>query len=230
MKTYDLYLDSGPMKKKTMVQVPALTGCVARGDTTDDAIAAVPDAIRAFLRFLALHGERIDPDAAFRTRVAAHVTDSGFPAGGLSFLPPDERPLGPREATALMERLGAIHHAMREMTIGLSPRQLDARPPKGRPIRRILAHVCGEGGYLRGVTGASRIARLVERGEMDPNDALGELLSLERERLRTMPPAERNGVIMRGQSPWSARSAGRRMLEHAWEHYVEIAERLNVEP
>jgi hypothetical protein len=35
---------------------------------------------------------------------------------------------------------------------------------------------------------------------------------------------------MRGQSPWTVRYEVRQMLEHAWEHYIEIAERLGVEP
>jgi hypothetical protein len=45
-----------------------------------------------------------------------------------------------------------------------------------------------------------------------------------------MSKEERAEVIMRGQSPWSARAALRRMLEHAWEHYVEIAQRLKNVP
>lgn len=230
MKTYDLYLDSGPMRKKTIVQIPSLMGCMGRGDTTDAAVAGAPDAIRTFLRFLARHGERVDPDEPFRTRVAAHVIDSVFPAGGTSFLPPDERPLGPRETAALMSRLEALHGDLRTLTSKLTARHMDARPAKGRPIRQILAHICVEGAYLRGVSGASRIQRLVDRGEMDPHDALDDLLARERERLRAMPASERSGVVLRGQSPWSARGAVRRMLEHGWEHYVEIAERLGVDP
>ncbi len=72
MKTYDLYLDSGPMKKKTYVHVPQLLGCIARGDTSDAAVEHSPDAIRAFLAFCARAGERVDPGAAFRARVAEH--------------------------------------------------------------------------------------------------------------------------------------------------------------
>lgn len=230
MKTYDLYLDSGPKMKKTMVQIPAIAGCIARGDTTDEAIANAPEAIRAYMRFLARHGEYFDADKPFNTRVALHRTDSVFPAGGVGFLPPDDKPLPPRECDALMARLGQIHDAMRALASTLPANQLDAKPASGRPIRRILAHVCVEGAYLRGVTGASRIQRLVDKGEMNPLDALDELLALERERLRTMPAAERAGVIMRGQTQWSARSAVRRMLEHAWEHYREIADRLGATP
>lgn len=227
MKTFDLYLDSGPMRKKTFVHVPQLAGCVARGDTTDEAIEHAPDAIRAFLRFLARNGEPIDPDAKFAVRVVEHTTDGQMPGQGIGFLPTDATPLTPRDSDALMQRLAAIHASLRTLTADLTQKQLDATPAKGRPIARILGHICGaEGGYLRGVTGASRLAREVDEGKVDPHGALDRLLDMEQERLRAMSKAERADVIMRGQMPWSARSAVRRMLEHAWEHYVEIAERL----
>ena len=93
MKTYDLYLDSGPMKKKTYVHVPALLGCIARGDTSDEAIERSPEAIRTFLAFCARTGERVDPETAFRVRVAQHVTDNEWPGNGGGFLPTDARPL-----------------------------------------------------------------------------------------------------------------------------------------
>ena len=116
MKTYDLYLDSGPMMKKTFVQVPSLMGCVARGDTTEAAIEAAPAAIRAYLRFLARHGEPFDADAAFRTRVAVHMTDSQWPGNGSGFLPTDEKSLPARESDALMARLDAMHGDLRLLT------------------------------------------------------------------------------------------------------------------
>jgi len=230
MKTYDLYLDSGPMKKKTFVHMPALLGCVARGDTTDEAIDRSPDAIRAFLAFLARAGERVDPDAPFRVRIAEHVTDAAWPAMGSGFLPTDAAPLTPSQGDALVHRLAAIHAGLRRLTADFKPKQLDAAPPTGRPIRRILQHVCVEGAYLRGIAGSSRLMREVEEGHIDAHDALDRLFALEQQRLRAMSKEERAEVIMRGQTPWSARSAVRRMLEHAWEHYVEIAERLKRSP
>ncbi len=154
-----------------------------------------------------------------------------MPGEGIGFLPTDAKPLTPRESDALMQRLAAIHTGLRALTADLTPKQLATAPPKGRPIGRILAHICGaEGGYLRGVTGASRLAREVDEGKVDPHDALDRLFQMEQERLGAMSKAERADVIMRGQMPWSARSAVRRMLEHAWEHYVEIAERLGRGP
>lgn len=224
MKTYDLYVHTGPKRKKTYIHMPQLTGCIAQGDTTDAAIEAAPDAIRAFIRFIARHGEPYDPKEPFRTRVAEEDLSGGFL--GIGFLPPDAKPLPKREADVLMQRLANIHAAVRRLTDRLSAKQLDAAPVKGRPIRRILAHMCGEGGYLRGVTGASRIHREVDEGKRDPLDALDALWELEARRLASMPAEERGAVVQRGQSPWSVRAALRRMLEHGWEHYSEIAERL----
>jgi predicted RNase H-like HicB family nuclease len=227
MKTYDLYLDSGPMRKKTFIHVPALTGCIARGDTTDEAIEHAPDAIRVFLRFIARDGEPVDADQKFTVRVAEHRTDGGWPGQGSGFLPIDAKPLTTREGDEMMRRLAAIHAGLRSLTADLTPKQLAAAPAKGRPISRILGHICGaEGGYLRGVSDSSRLAREVDEGRVNPHDALDRLFEMEQERLRAMSKAERAEVIMRGQMPWSARSAVRRMLEHAWEHYVEIGDRL----
>ncbi|MEX2245976.1 MAG: DinB family protein [Dehalococcoidia bacterium] len=228
MKTYDLYLDSGPMKKSTYIHVPSIAGCIARGPRTDEALVNAPAAIRGYLRFLALHGKATGPDAAFRTRVAAHATDGGWPGNGAGFLATDTASLSKQQGDVLLERLGWIHDDLRKITVGLSPKQLDAKPAVGRPLRKILQHLCGEGGYLRGVSGASRIQREAEEGRIDARDALDRLLELETARLHAMTKEERSAVIPRGQSLWSVRAAVRRMLEHAWEHYSEIAVRLRV--
>ena len=51
VKEYALYLESGPRRRKTMVHVLELLGCIAQGPTTEKALAATPEAIRAYLRF-----------------------------------------------------------------------------------------------------------------------------------------------------------------------------------
>jgi len=231
MTTYDLYVESGPMKRKTMVHVPAIAGCTARGDTTDAALEATPDAIHAFLRFLARHGERISPTAPFRTRVAEHQTQGTFLGNGAIFIAPDLEPLADRDARLALTRLAALHAELRRVTRGLTAKQLAATPKAGRPIVAILAHIVGaEGGYLRQVSGASRLHREVEQALIDPHDALDRLHELESARLDAMSSRERSEMVMRGQSRWTARCALRRMLEHAWEHYVEIAARTGTTP
>jgi predicted RNase H-like HicB family nuclease len=228
MKTYDLYMHSGPQMKTTYFSVPELTGCIAVRPTTDAALEAAPDVIRSFLGFMQRHGQRVKPDAKFSVNVAEHDRSGGFLGG--KYVAPDNEPLTRHEIAALMHRLDALHHEIRRIVEPLSPKQLDAEPARGRSIRRILSHVCAEGGYLRGVKGASRLQREVDEGKANALDALDELHAMELARLAEMSDDELGAVIMRGQSPWSVRSALRRMLEHAWEHYVEIAERIGVAP
>lgn len=228
MKTYDLYVHSGPMRKKTYIHVPALPGCIAQGETTDAAITAAPAAITTYLRYLQRHGADVNADEAFRTRIGEMNMRGGFL--GVGFLATDAKPLSNAESDRALTWLGWIHDDIRRVTSTLPAAKLQAKPAVGRPIHRILEHMCGEGGYLRGVKGASRVQREVEQGRLDPRDALDQLLELERERLQTMTAEERAEVRQAGQSQWSARAAVRRMLEHGWEHYVEICERLGVEP
>lgn len=228
MKTYDLYLHSGPKMRKTYIHVPGILGCIAQGDTTDAAIRSAPDAIRAYLAFLAHSGEAVDPSAAFDTRVAGHNKDGSFLGG--AFLPTDVEAMSIAESARLMRRLAALHAELRRLTNALTPKQLAAEPAKGRSIGRILTHVCVEGGYLRGVKGASRLQREADEGRIDPRDALDQLHELELARLKAMDDEERGAVVQRGQNQWSVRSAVRKMLEHAWEHRLEIAERLGTAP
>lgn len=58
---YALYLESGPRRRKTMVHVLDLLGCIAQGPTTEAALEATSAAIRAYLRFLQRHGEAVKP-------------------------------------------------------------------------------------------------------------------------------------------------------------------------
>src|SRR5687768_1739994 len=82
MHTYTLDLEHGPRQQKTMVHVTSLLGCTAKAPTTDAALAATPGAIRGYLRFLRQHGEPVDPDAEFDTRIAERVTEGYFLGNG----------------------------------------------------------------------------------------------------------------------------------------------------
>ena len=92
MTEYALYVESGPRWRKTMVHVLDLLGCVAQGPTTEAALEATPEAIRAYLRFLRRHSEAVEPESAFTTVVAVHVmegrgwaTATRPPASALTF-------------------------------------------------------------------------------------------------------------------------------------------------
>ncbi len=44
-----------------VVECPALPGCVSQGDTREEALANIQDAIKGYLESLAKHGEPIPP-------------------------------------------------------------------------------------------------------------------------------------------------------------------------
>src|SRR5512143_4371266 len=134
MTEYALYLESGPKHKTTMVHVPALLGCIARGPTTEAALEATPAAIRAYLRFLQRHGEEVDPQAEFTTAVAEHVTEGpwigyGDPAPGFA---PDFEPLSPGELAGHLRHLDWLPADLLDLIKPLSREQLTFKPEKGR--------------------------------------------------------------------------------------------------
>jgi predicted RNase H-like HicB family nuclease len=225
MKTYDLYVNSGPMRKKTYIHVPSLRGCNLLRDTADEAIAATPDAIRLYLAYLRGRGEKVDPDTPFRVRVAEERLRGGFL--GSEFYEPDATPLTKPESARAMKWLGWIRGDLRGLAQPLGSKKLSSKPATGRSITQILRHLCNA--YLRGVPGSSHISRLANEGKLDPFDALDQLQELETERLRTMSDFER-AEVRQTATGWSANYASRRMLEHAWEHYLEICARLNTAP
>ncbi len=185
MTTYDLYVESGPMRRKTMVHVPALLGCIAQGPTTDEAIAGTPEAIRAYLRFLAKHGERADPAAPFRTRVAEHLTEGqiiGVGSPSIIFAP-DLEPVSARDIEVYLARFHAMRETMAAWASSHSEAQLDDTREAGRTPRRIMLHLLAPvGGYLSaglgGAKGFSAAAGQAERGEITIAEALRHVAQL----------------------------------------------------
>jgi predicted RNase H-like HicB family nuclease/uncharacterized damage-inducible protein DinB len=231
--TYDLYLESGPRRQKTMVHVLALPGCVAVGPTTEDALAATPDAIRAYLRFLRRHGARVDPKARVETRVAEHVTEGQWLGNGSPYLVfvPDLEPMSEAEVGAAAERLDWMYEELAAWAETQTDVQLDAAPAeRGRTARAILLHVIGPtGSYLSpslgGVKGFSRIHTMAERGEMPLAVALREVAAMAGDALRAATPEQRAAILEKPRERRTLRKSVRRMLEHAWEHRAELARR-----
>jgi hypothetical protein len=229
--TYRLHLESGPKRKKTMVHVSNLMGCSVGGPTTEDALERTPDAIRAYLGFLAGRGEAVDPAAPFDTEVVEHVTEGDWLGNGVVVIATDTDPLPPREVGPLLARYRWIHEALVAAIEGLDARTLAASPAKGRAIGDILVHVLGaEAAYLssglRTNRELNRVVREVERDERDPRDGLLEVAGLFEADVGGATPAERKAVIPHGRSIGSLRRTLRRALEHGWEHLREIEERL----
>jgi predicted RNase H-like HicB family nuclease/uncharacterized damage-inducible protein DinB len=235
MTTYDLYLESGPRHKKTMVHVMALLGCIANGRTTEDALAATPDAIRAFKQFLASHGESIEVDAPFETRVAAHVTEGVFLGQGDSSIDyvPDLEPVSLEQLALHTRHYAWLHADLLARVANLDEAALAAEPTKGRGLGRILSHVMGaETAYVRSfcgpVEGLNTPAKLVDRGEMDVREGFALTGELIVRHLESLSESDLARTFQRGKSLWTAHKGLRRLLEHCWEHLREVEVRLGV--
>jgi len=237
---YALYVESGPRRRTTMVHVLDLLGCIAQGPTTEAALEAAPKAIRTYLRFLRRHGEAVKPDAKFTTVVAAHIMQGvwlgyGDPTGGFA---PDFEPLSANDLEIYLRRLAWLRADLLERVRDVPRKQLLAEPKSGgRSIYQIMNHVAAsECVYLRylvgKVEGLADAMRAVEQSPDTLPFALSRLWQISRSRLEVLTAAERKEWVKHGQVTWTARRALRRMLEHDWEHLMELSQRLEppVEP
>ena len=229
---YSLYLESGPQRKKTLLHVLDLLGCVVQGDTSDEAVAAAPEEIRAYLRYLARHGEKVDPEARIETRVAEHNTEGLF--SGQALWPPDLEPVPPAALARYVRRLEWSRADLLALVKGIDDKRLRGKPAKGRSLRDILLHVLdADKSYVYALVGPlgsmGEPTNAADRGDLDLRVALHEARAAAIDRLKKLTPAERANVRRAGQSTYSAYRVIRRMLEHEWEHRREIAVRLETE-
>jgi len=226
---YALYAESGPQRKKTLVHVLDLLGCVVQADTTDEALAAAPAAIRAYLGYLERHGENVDPNEKIETRLAEHNTAGMF--SGQAMWPQDLKPLPPAALTRYLRWLEWSRADLLALVNGMDEKTLRAKPAKGRSLRDILLHVLGaDKGYVYALVGPLKAmgdpTNAADHGDLDLRIALREARAVAIGRLKTLTPAERRDIRKAGQSTHSAHRVIRRMLEHEWEHRREIAARL----
>jgi predicted RNase H-like HicB family nuclease/uncharacterized damage-inducible protein DinB len=232
VRAFDLYLESGPQHKKTLAHVLDLLGCVVQGDTTAEAVAATPDAIRAYRNFLKRHGEKLDASSMIETRIAEHNTEGMF--SGQALWPQDLKPLAPAALARYLRWLDWSRADLLSLVKGIEDKGLRAKPAKGRSLRDILLHVLGaDKSYVYALVGPLKPmgepTNAAERGDLDLHIALKEARAAAIERLTTLTPVERARVRKAGQSTYSAYRVIRRMLEHEWEHRREIAARLGRE-
>jgi uncharacterized damage-inducible protein DinB/predicted RNase H-like HicB family nuclease len=233
MASYKLYLESGPRRKKTMVHVLELLGCIANGPTTEVALERTPGAISQFLRFLRRHGEPVDVDMDIRTEIAEHIMEGVWLGNGDPSIvfQPDLHPLSVEEMEKYIDCVEWMRMEMTDLAGGLSDSQLEEKPSKGRPIKAILEHILeSEYSYMyafgrpEGMPGSGSI---VKKREGELLEWMAYVRSIEIERLRSLTEEERSEPFVHWKYTRSARKVMRRMLEHQWEHLVEIKERLS---
>lgn len=145
----------------------------------------------------------------------------------------DEAAVTPKDVAVWVARFGALRTATVALLAPLGPKELNAKPARGRAVGDVLRHAMGAAPmYIRTFGPVTEMNRLARQAEKEP-DAVCELAAdqgeLLAERLRSLRPADRKAVQRRGetgQNVWTARKSFRRLLEHEWEHHRELVERL----
>jgi predicted RNase H-like HicB family nuclease len=230
---FELYLESGPQHRKTWVYVPGLPGCSTVSPTSDAAVEFAAAAIRDRLDFLRRHGEVVPDPEPLDLVVAGHAIERKFLGFGQGAFPGDREPMPADEATrdlrwAEWSRDELIAAARAQ------PRPLHEKPAAGgRSAAAILSHVAeAEWSYvattLGSIPGGGPIMAAIERAGDEPWPALASEREALFERLRGITPQELARVVERGEGkpPRSARRMFRRLLEHEWEHVLELRSRL----
>jgi predicted RNase H-like HicB family nuclease len=234
MRVYQLYLESGPKHMKTMVHVPELLGCVVTGPTTEETLKRTPDEIRAYFRFLKRHGEQVDPDADVQTEVVAHFTEGIFLGQGdpTLIIGNDLEPLTQEDVEEYIKRAAWMRFDMIDIVDGLTEQQIEAKPDKGRPIRRILEHCYhAEYAYIRhfgklpDVSGPGNTEELPLPVLLD---RMAFVQEKEFERLRSITDAQLSEPIVHRNYDNTPRQYLRFMVSHAWDHLAEIKTRLGM--
>lgn len=218
--------------KTTMVHVPTLLGCIARGPTTQDAIHNTPEAITSFLSDLRSHDKTVDPFAPFEITIAEHVMEGswigyGDPAPGFAV---DFEPLSSPDHITYLAHLGYLQADLLNIAKTLPVNKLFESPPNGhRPIYNILSHIAeSQTTYLRYLVGpvdglSAAVKSITPESDVCLN--LEHVFELITSRLQSLSSAECKQLVPHGQVTWSARRCFRRTLEHAWEHLCEIRTR-----
>jgi predicted RNase H-like HicB family nuclease len=215
-----------------MAHVLELLGCVATGPTTEAALEATPEAIEAYRRFFARHGETLDA-GPFTTRVQEHVTEGIWIGNGSPYVlfGPDLDPVGEEDMTRFVRRYELMRAALADWADAHPDDVLDAAPDsKDRTARAMLLHVLSASPsyaspMVGGMPGTSRIHTLCERGAMSLGEGLRKSGDIVAGRLRSSTPEQRSAILQRGQITRSMHNALRRTLEHEWEHLVELSRR-----
>jgi len=185
-----------------LAHVPALVGCVARGDTKEETLAKLYESIDAYTELMARRGIRMPP----MDEVELDVEETQS-----STYPPDYEPLTDADVRELEARAGAVRQELLDEVAALPEGGLDWQADDDDwQLWHVLAHVSGADVWY---------ATRLEKSAMD---ALRYRLDATRrlvvDRLRSMPETDRARVTTHNGEDWTPRKVARRVIEHELEH------------
>lgn len=195
-----------------VAHIPALPGCFASGKTRDAAIANARRAFRALLELRDARGLSIDQwkDLDPSTFAVADTPPNN------AWLPEDERPVEEHDLRDFLHQYEAQQAALMADLEGLGVADIERKPDDETwSVRETLEHV---------MTGEVRFLSRLERWPDDPFNTLQAVHRLVGQRFTVMEaPEERRRWEVMG-TPFTVRRVMRRLLEHHWEHYLQVRE------
>ncbi len=230
---YDVYLELGPAGE-CMAHVLGLPGCLVRANNQAEALAALPDAVRAYHAWLRHHGEDV-PELVEPISLHVAETSTGFVPfwrGSKAALFAPDRVRVSREEMEIYFRLAAYARSdLLALVRSLSDEMLDWKADQeSMSIREILRHVGNaEEWYVSRVVNPETLPLewthdadlpIFEFLEMERRTTLDRLCQLaDRELAEIFYPTQWSD---HPDEPWTARKALRRFLEHEREHTDHI--------
>ncbi|MEZ4500578.1 MAG: DinB family protein [Thermomicrobiales bacterium] len=234
MNTHDLFLETGPEQRETMVHVLTLPGCMLTGPTVAAALAATPAVIQAFVAFQKRHGVAVESTPAFTTNVVAYDINSnttGYDFALVTF-PSELADLTPAEIDQRIHWIRALSSELSEWADRQTAAELDRVPEDGAwTARQILVHMLeAQPGYVERILQtpfdlASTLSS-VQRGEMAYTQAFDHACDVIAAGINAATEDQRrNRIPFDDDITGTLTRALRRTAEHIWEHLLELSRR-----
>jgi predicted RNase H-like HicB family nuclease/uncharacterized damage-inducible protein DinB len=188
--------------------IPALPGCVGRGDSREETMAVLDRSATECLAFLRRHGEAIPP-ASPQGRSVTELASWATPDYDL-------RPFSPADRDVWLRWAALRRQELLDALAQLPAPALNWQPDeKTWSVRRIFSHVAYSEWWF---------ARVTIPHSRDPLLRLAEAQQEALTRLSALTPAELTRTIVHEGEPWTARKILRRFLEHEREHLGQVEE------
>jgi uncharacterized damage-inducible protein DinB len=144
---------------------------------------------------------------------------------------PDLEPLTLEDEEKYIQRLQWSRAEVVALAGGLTNEQVETElHTKDRSIRAMLEHMLDSEYFyvstLGKIHGLPGIGTIVKKHQGDLLNWMSHVRMLEIARIRSLTADERSQPVEHWKRTWTARKVLRRMLEHEWEHLVEMSERL----
>lgn len=211
---FPVALEEGP-DGATLVHSLSVPGCVAGGTSQEEALAAFPGTLAAWLRTLEAAGE---PVPARETELELAVdewvtTDADVAAGeSTACFDADLPPLSDQEIARDLRRLGDLRGLLLSEVKRVPDAELDRGWGGDWTARRALEELARAEWWTLSRLGASPLAELPDRtiGRLDT------AMALVVHAFTAMPPAARGQLIELDGETWTPRKVLRRILWIEW--------------